>query len=69
MRELNEKLVYNGEKMREFKFFSSTGFLQENIEYLSKNDPHVVAIFIGRGMLDYRLDEIKKLCTPLCFLP
>jgi NhaP-type Na+/H+ or K+/H+ antiporter len=51
-----------------FSFISRKGFLQDNIQQLSDLDSSVVAIFVGKKMLDYRLDEIKELRVPLYFI-
>ncbi len=51
-----------------FSAVSRQGFLQTNIDALSKEQEHVSAIFVGRKMLDFRLDEIKNLRVPLYFI-
>ena len=51
-----------------FSFISRKGFLQDNIQQLSDKDSSVVAIFVGKKMLDYRLDEIRELRVPLYFI-
>jgi len=65
---INQDLLKAGRSAIEFRFYSSAGFLQENIDYIAKNDPHAVVIFVGRKMLDYRLKEVKKLAVPLRFM-
>jgi len=65
---VNEKLIAQGKKPLQFSFYSSAGFLQENIDYFAKNQKNLVAIFVGRKMLDYRLEEVKKLEVPIQFL-
>lgn len=50
------------------QFLSRKGLLQENIEQLSEKDNNIVAIFVGRKVLDFRLNEIKNLHVPLYFL-
>lgn len=57
----------NNLKPIEFSIISRKGFLQENINELGNNDS-ITAIFVGTRMLDYRLDEIKKLKMPLYFI-
>lgn len=66
---VNEDRVVQGLPPIECAFISRTGFLQENINEIS-SDPktNVVAIFVGRKMLDYRLGEIKRLAVPLYFM-
>ncbi len=49
-------------------FLSRTGFLQENINALARETTQVSAFFVGRKMLDYRLEEIKNLAVPIYFL-
>jgi hypothetical protein len=67
-KKMNEDLVAKGKQPLEFAVLSSAGFLQENIDYLAKHEKHLVAIFVGRKMLDYRLDEVKKLEVPIQFM-
>lgn len=55
------------EKM-DFRYISRKGFLQENIDQLAKAEENVSVIFVGRKVLDYRLDEIKELRVPLYFI-
>ena len=51
-----------------FEFVSRKGFLQENIDDISKQKQHVSAIFVGRKVLDYKLEEIKRITVPLVFI-
>lgn len=51
------------------QFISRKGLLQKNIEQVSEENNNIVAIFVGRKVLDFRLEEIKKLHVPLYFLP
>lgn len=66
--ELNRSFEEKGLKPLKFTLISSVGFLQENIEYLSKNEKRLLAIFVGRKMLDYRLRDVKKMSVPIQFL-
>lgn len=67
---INEQLEARGKRALNFTLISSAGLLQENIDYIAKEkEERAVAIFVGRKMLDYRLNEIKKLRVPLYFLP
>lgn len=50
-----------------FEFLSRTGLLQDNIESLIEHD-NVSIIFVGTGMLDYRLADVKRLHVPFIFL-
>ncbi|MDP1619972.1 MAG: cation:proton antiporter, partial [bacterium] len=52
----------------DFTFISRKGSLHENIDNLAKTDNKVVAIFVGKKMLDYRLSEIKQLAVPFYFM-
>lgn len=66
--EVNQSLLAQGKKAITFSLVSSAGFLQENIAYLGQHEPNLVAIFVGRKMLDFRLDEVKKLSVPIQFM-
>lgn len=52
----------------DFAFISRKGSLHENIDNISKTDNKVVAIFVGKKMLDFRLSEIKQLAVPFYFM-
>lgn len=52
----------------EFSFLACTGFLQDNISRIADSDNNVTAIFVGRKMLDFRLNEIKQLKAPIFFM-
>ena len=52
----------------EFSFLSRKGFLHENIERISKENKNVTVIFVGKKMLDYRLNEIKNITVPFYFV-
>jgi hypothetical protein len=66
--ELNRSFEEKGLKPLKFTLISSAGFLQENIEYLAKNEKRLLSIFVGRKMLDYRLRDVKKMAVPIQFL-
>lgn len=51
-----------------FSYISRTGFLQNNIDELSREQKNITAIFVGRKVLDYRLEDIKQLAVPLFFI-
>lgn len=65
---VNAALEAKNFPIRDFSFISRAGFLQDNIELISKEHPNVTAIFVGRKMLDYRMDEVKKLDVPIYFM-
>ena len=50
------------------QYISRKGFLQTNIDELSKSSHSVTAIFAGKKVLDYRLSEIKDLAVPIFFI-
>jgi hypothetical protein len=52
----------------DFIFISRQGSLDENIDSLSKADNKISAIFVGKKMLDHRLEEIKQLKIPFYFM-
>ncbi len=52
----------------DFRYLSRKGFLQKNIDELAKAEENVSVIFVGRKVLDFRLDEIKELHVPLYFI-
>ncbi len=67
-RQLNEKRIAKEETAIDFEYVPRTGFLQDNIDDVAQHDAHVTAIFVGRKLLDFRLDQVKKLSVPLYFI-
>ncbi len=65
---LNHKLSAAGQRPLSLSFLSRKGFLEQNIRELAKHEKHIVAIFVGRKMLDFRLKEIKMLPVPIYFM-
>ncbi len=65
---LNHDLCAAGHKPLNLAFLSRKGFLEQNIRELAKHEKHIVAIFVGRKMLDFRLAEIKMLPVPMYFI-
>ncbi len=66
---INKQLKKSKKTPLAFTFISQKGFLQKNINKLAdERDSSTVAIFVGRKMLDFRLDQIKQLQVPLYFL-
>jgi K+-sensing histidine kinase KdpD len=57
-----------GKPKIDIQFISNKGFLQENIKHLAEYEQDLTVIFIGRKVLDYRIDEIKQLPVPFYFL-
>ena len=66
---INKEREMRGKLPIKFIFTGRTGFLQKNIDELSRNQAKVTAIFVGKKVLDYRLEDIKELAVPLYFLP
>ena len=58
----------SGKQTVEVTLISNKGFLQNNISNLAQTEEELTVIFIGRKVLDYRLEEIKQLPVPLYFL-
>lgn len=66
--EINAAFLERGLRPLKFSLISSVGFLQENIEYLSKNEKRLLAIFVGKKMLDYCLADVKNMQVPIQFI-
>lgn len=67
-RQINDKRTSKEESAIDFEYIPRTGFLQDNINDVAQHDTHVTAIFVGRKVLDFRLEEVKKLSVPLYFI-
>lgn len=67
-KQINEKRSVAGEPDIDFEYISRKGFLQDNIEDISRQRSNVTTIFVGRKVLDFRLEEIKKLSVPVFFI-
>ncbi len=65
---INKEREDRGEAPMDFTVVSRSGFLQENIDHISRSQKNAIAIFVGRKVLDYRLSEVKNLSVPLFFL-
>lgn len=68
MEKLNEKQLSKGGKPIEFDVEIRKGLLQDNIDDLCHEDASITVLFVGKGVLDYRLSEIKELKVPFYFL-
>lgn len=64
---LQEKEVKAGHKITFFPI-TTDGYLHDAIRSLPKQSSHVVAVFVGKKMLDFHLEEIQNLGTPLYFI-
>ncbi len=67
MESLNAKRREQAKKIVQYKYLPRKGFLEKNIEIISRQN-NVTAIFVGKRMLDYRLEQVKKLSAALVFL-
>lgn len=67
-RSINKKRIADGHKEIAFEFLCGPGLLQDNIESLIEGGD-VSIIFVGSKMLDYRLQDVKRLETPFFFMP
>lgn len=56
-----------GKKPVKFEFIGRPGLLQDNIESLLKTND-VSIVFVGSKMLDYRLEDVKRLQVPFVFV-
>ena len=65
---VNAARVAEGKKEFHFEFLGRPGLLQDEIRSLVKED-EVAIVFVGEKMLDYRLDDVKKLRVPFVFVP
>lgn len=65
---MNAVRIEEGLREIHFEFLGRPGLLQDNIQELVKEDG-VAIIFVGEKMLDYRLDDVKKLRVPFVFVP
>lgn len=67
-KQINEKRQQAGELPITFEYVSRKGFLQDNIDTIAKEQQDVTAIFVGKRVLDYRLEQIKELQVPVFFM-
>ncbi len=67
VKHINSEREGSGLKPVKFEFISRPGLLQDNIEsFLETND--VSIIFVGKKMLDYRMEDVKRLQVPFVFV-
>ncbi len=64
---LNERLSAENKKEINFKFLGRPGALEDNIESLVA-EGDIAIIFVGSKMLDYRLENVKRLEVPFVFV-
>lgn len=65
---VNKGREKSGEKKLRFEFLGHPGPLEDNIKKLVRDD-EVAIVFVGEKMLDYRLQDVKRLRVPFIFLP
>ena len=66
--DINKELEEAGDKPLHFEFIGRQGLLQNNIEQLLRENREVSIVFVGAKMLDYRLEDIKRLQAPFVFI-
>lgn len=52
----------------DFFYTATDGYLHDAIESIDKKSSKAVAVFVGKKMLDFRLEEIQNLDVPLNFI-
>lgn len=67
-KKINKTLEKENKPKINFSCVSCTGFLQDNIDALTKKESNISVIFVGRRILDYRLNNIKQMAVPLYFI-
>lgn len=66
-RQFNQELNAEGHRDMTFEFLCGPGLLQDNIESLIA-EGDVSIIFVGSKMLDYRMEDVKRLSVPFYFM-
>jgi hypothetical protein len=68
--DINADVRETGEDELTFELLFGKGTLHENLLQFLDNDVRedIMTVFVGMKMLDYRLEEIKKLDTALYFI-
>ncbi len=66
--DINRQLEESGDKPMDFEFIGRQGLLQNNIEQLLSENNDVSIVFVGAKMLDYRLEDVKRLQAPFVFI-
>ncbi|MBT5237149.1 hypothetical protein HOL63_02135 [Candidatus Peregrinibacteria bacterium] len=64
---INTHRINNDQKEMHFEFLCGKGLLQDNIEAMVESGD-VSIIFVGSKMLDYRMEDVKRLQTPFFFM-
>lgn len=65
---VNQYLSDKGLSQVTFSIISRKGFLENNLSEIAKEYGHEVVLFIGRKMIDLKLEEVKQLGAPIYFL-
>jgi hypothetical protein len=67
-KKINKRQEKDEKTQTTFQFLAHPGLLTDNIEKLL--DTYDAAIvFVGKKMLDYRMEDVKRLRVPFVFLP
>lgn len=65
--EINDTLQKDKNSIK-FSILCRKGFLQTNINTLAREEAHISAFFVGKRMLDYKLEDIKSMKVPFFFM-
>lgn len=65
---INDDRKCDRRKCVEIRIISNKGFLQDNIKRLARTEEDLTIIFIGKRVLDYRLEEMKQIPVPFYFM-
>lgn len=66
-KDINVELLHKGQHELTFEILAGKGTLQDNIEALIETGD-VAIIFVGAKMLDYRMEDVKRLNVPFYFM-
>ncbi len=65
---INTMRSLKGKKKIRFVYVSREGFLQKNIEDLAKEYHNLVAVFVGKKILDFQMSDVKAFGAPIYFM-
>lgn len=68
IKEISQELQDKGLKALHFTFISRQGLLHDNIKALDNHNESIATIFVGKKVLDFRMNEIKTFKFPFYFL-
>lgn len=66
-KELHDKFAKQDRKI-DFFYTSTEGYLHDAIESIGKKSSKAVAVFVGKKMLDFHIEEIQNLDVPINFI-